>query len=125
MDKPAGAPLLLGVDQALVRRTQTARRLRSTFLSAELFTDPAWDMLLELFARELGEESISASEICAVAGVGASSARRWLEALEEKGLIERASQARNDNDDWIKLSAKGSAQMQRYFAAVATTSPPV
>ena len=125
MDKPARAPLLLGVDQALVRRTQTARRLRSTFLPAELFTDPAWDMLLELYARELGDECISASEICAVAGVAASSARRWLEALEEKGLIERASQAGNNNDDWIKLSAQGSAQMQRYFAAVATTSAPI
>ena len=125
MDKPARAPLLLGVTQELVRRTQVVRRLRSTFIAGDLFTDPAWDMLLELFARELGGEPSRASEVCAAAGVGATSARRWLEALGERGLIERVSRAGNDNDEWIQLTAKGSAQMQRYFAAVATTSLPI
>lgn len=115
------SPMGIGVD--LVRRTQTVRRLRSEVIAGDLFSDPAWDMLLELFASELAGKTILAAGLARVANVTERSAYRWIEALHQKGLIILTEPLNGDAK--VLLSNRGSAQMQRYFSAVATISLPL
>ena len=67
------------------------RRAREAFFgtNADLFGEPAWDILLDLFiAHERGVETF-VSDACIGACVPPSTAIRWLAILEERGLIER------------------------------------
>ena len=72
-----------------VRALLKLRRNRDRFFDASLFADPAWDILLELYASSLGQYRMSVSSLCAGAGVPATTALRWINHLEEKGLISR------------------------------------
>jgi hypothetical protein len=51
-----------------------ARRLRERLLPAGLFADPAWDMLLDLYAAEIEEQPVSVTSACIAAAAPATTA---------------------------------------------------
>jgi hypothetical protein len=61
------------------------RRRRSAVFGEGLFSDPAWDILLELFAAELGGRSLGLADLAHIAP--RSTLARWLSALEERRLV--------------------------------------
>ncbi|MXP27457.1 hypothetical protein GRI58_01300 [Porphyrobacter algicida] len=63
-------------DPRLVRQIIAQRRLRDELLGAELFADPAWDMLLDLTAARAEHKRVSASTLCIAAAVPATMALR-------------------------------------------------
>src|SRR5690349_4592411 len=73
----------------LVRYVRKSRALRRRFLNADLFGEPAWDILLDLYAAHLKQTRLTLGSICAASGVPHTTAVRWLKALEEKCLVER------------------------------------
>lgn len=101
-----------------VRSILRARICRQEFLKAALFAEPAWDMLLELFARELEHQRASVSQLCGASGVPETTAHRWIENLEKEGLIVRRDDQFDGRRVWVSLSSKGSEAMQRYFEAL-------
>lgn len=101
-----------------IRSVLKARICRKDFLNTKLFSDPAWDLLLELFALELEHRRVSVSELCRASGVPETTAVRWIRNLEEEGLIERRDDHLDARRVWVTLSAKGSSAMQRYFEAL-------
>lgn len=108
--------------EALIRRVQKARKIRADFFGENLFADPAWDMLLELYANDLAQQRVSVSSASDAAGVPLSTSLRWMAALEERGLIERKSDPLDGRRVWISLTALGASLMHRYFTAAAITS---
>ncbi len=79
------------VSEGEVRTILKMRRVRNQFFDDELFADPAWDMLLELYAAELGQQRISVGKLCNSAAVTATTALRWIGTLENKGQMEAAA----------------------------------
>ena len=59
VDEIASTPVVRTPNQAVsekaVRAIIKQRRNRDRFFDAQLFADPAWDILLELYAAELGQ----------------------------------------------------------------------
>lgn len=78
------------------RRTEAAlqlyaiRRERSRFFPDDLFAEPAWDMLLILYWAEMEQVRLTVSNVCEAAQVPATTALRWINGLEEEGLILRS-----------------------------------
>lgn len=103
---------------AEVRGTIRARRMRDAFFDGPLFADPAWDMLLDLFAAEIEHTRVSVSSLCIAAAVPGTTALRWIGTLSDAGLVERRDDPFDRRRAFISLSAKGTAAMQNYFAAV-------
>jgi DNA-binding MarR family transcriptional regulator len=68
-----------------------ARRLRGRFFDSQLFADPAWDMLLELYAADLKGVRISVTQLCIGAAVPPTTALRWMRSLEQQGLLGRSA----------------------------------
>lgn len=101
-----------------IRAAIRARRLREGFFSGGLFEDPAWDMLLDLFAAELEGGRVSVSSLCIAAAVAPTTALRWIGRLAAEGLIERRPDPRDRRRAFIALSAQGSAAMRGYVAAL-------
>ena len=71
--------------QAQLQCVMEMRRRRSAVFGEGLFSDPAWDILLELFAAELDGRGLGLPDLAHIAP--RSTLARWLTALEERGLV--------------------------------------
>jgi hypothetical protein len=100
-----------------IRAVIRARRLRAQFFAGELFADPAWDMLLDLFAAWLEQRQVSVSSLCIAAAVPPTTALRWIGTLHDAGLFERQADPSDRRRAYIALSAKGIDGMRNFIAA--------
>jgi len=93
-----------------------ARRRRDSYFSSELFADPAWDMMLELFRCELSQQRISTSSLCIAAAVPATTALRWISTLVSNGLIARRADPYDGRRVYVELTSNALEAMRRYFS---------
>ena len=99
-----------------VRQVIRQRRLRDELFDSELFADPAWDMLLDLYAARLDRSRVSVSSLCIAAAVPATTALRWIKTLTETGLFERKADQHDARRIFVQLSDEATTAMHRYFA---------
>lgn len=111
----ASSEFVLAVSEEAVTDALEAWRERTSYLPGELFSDPAWGMLLELLEAEVQERRVSSSRLCKVSGVSDSTAARWLKALERHGLAVRWADRKCPDKEFVELSRKGSSALRRYF----------
>lgn len=123
--RPAPAGLLQPATVERGRRPNAAdireiiklRRLRDRFFDPELFADPGWDIMLDLYAADGEEQRVSVSSLCIAAAVPPTTALRWITNMTERGLLVR----RQDPDDarrvFIELAETTRAQLDGYFEA--------
>ncbi|MFV0624848.1 hypothetical protein ACBY01_12680 [Sphingomonas sp. ac-8] len=103
---------------AAIRSVIRARRLRAQFFDAQLFADPAWDMLLDLMAARLERASVSVSSLCIAAAVPPTTALRWITTMTEAGLFEREDDPLDRRRAYIALTETAFEGMRGYTAAV-------
>ncbi|WP_010545638.1 hypothetical protein [Sphingomonas elodea] len=101
-----------------IRRVIRARRMRAEFFEGDLFADPAWDMLLDLFAAHLERRQISVSSLCIAAAVPPTTALRWIGTLSSAGLFDRKADPTDRRRAYIVLSETARYGMMRYIGAV-------
>jgi hypothetical protein len=92
-----------------------ARRLRSRFLPGDLFADPAWDMMLDLFHAGLMQRRVSVSTLCSESGVPPTTALRWMTALVERRLFVRRADPHDGRRFFVELAPAMSEAMKQYF----------
>ena len=100
-----------------VRAIRRARDRRTQFF-AGLFGDPAWDMLLELYAAELEQRRLSIGDLCNGSGVPGTTGLRWIDVFERRGLISKRSDPLDARRVHVSLSPDASTLMNAYFASV-------
>lgn len=100
-----------------VRAAIRSRRLREQFFAETLFGDPAWDMLLDLFAAALEQRQVSVSSLCIAAAVPPTTALRWIGTMHDAGLFERCADPSDRRRAYIALSQKGLDGMRNYASA--------
>ena len=106
-DEPHGPD---GVTEDHVLSILAARRGREASFGRELFADPAWDIMLELYAAKLGDRRMTLLDIARLIDIPPSTITRWLAALERRGMVASSTQA---GRDWVDLSEEGIAAMRR------------
>ena len=89
-----------------------ARRGREASFGRELFSDPAWDILLELYAAHLGRRAMSIQELAVAIDIAPTTIARWIAALTARGLVateldELSSRVR------VSLSDDGKSKMKK------------
>jgi DNA-binding MarR family transcriptional regulator len=94
------------------------RRLRGRHLDDELFREPAWDMLLDLFIQKERGRRPSVKGVCLASNVPATTALRWIGWLESEGLIERQRDERDRRRIFIALSRTGHSAIRQYLLDV-------
>lgn len=106
------------ISAAELRQTIRARRLRDQMLGDGLFEDPAWDMMLDLYAAHLERAQVSVSSLCIAAAVAPTTALRWIARLTDAGLFERNPDPFDRRRAFMALSATTLAQLTGYFQAL-------
>jgi DNA-binding MarR family transcriptional regulator len=102
----------------LARSIQSARRIRNSLWNVELFADPAWDLLLDLYVRHLESRRTGISAACDAANVPMTTALRWIGKLEQEGLAIRLQDWRDGRRTLVSLTDDGVQRMDRYFEAL-------
>lgn len=94
------------------------RRMREQYFPADLFADPAWDMLLDLYAAWLERQPVSVSSLCIAAAVPATTALRWIKTMTDAGLFLREDDPHDGRRIFIALAEGASDALGRYFEAL-------
>ena len=102
---------------ALARHTYALRRRRHRFLSPDLFGEPTWDILLDLFIAAHEGRRVPTTSACIGAHVPPTTALRWLRILEARGLVEREEDGRDGRRTFVRLSKRGVAAMSGFMQA--------
>jgi DNA-binding MarR family transcriptional regulator len=117
--KSSDAPQnVISVEAGSVHRVIQIRRQRKKYLPADLFADPAWDMLLDLLHSELIYKRVSVSSLSLAANVPATTARRWIKLLVEQRLIVRQPDPADGRRVFVELNPDVSKSLRQYFAEV-------
>jgi hypothetical protein len=107
------------VTVAQVRAVIKARRARERYFAAELFSDPAWDMMLDLMAARLEGRAVSVSSLCIAATVPTTTALRWIRNLCDSGMFERRLDPHDARRALVQLSEPTAQAMLGYLAELA------
>lgn len=108
-----------------IRQMIRARRTRDQYFAAELFADPAWDILLDLMAARLEGRDVGVSSLCIAAAVPPTTALRWISAMTEQGLLVRVADADDRRRVFIRLSADAAERMEACLSALQRSTAPV
>ena len=121
-ERMAGPPIepICGqaVSEQYIRNMLKLRRNRDRFFDNDLFADPAWDILLELYASALAQFRVSISNLCIASAVPSTTALRWINQLENQGLVVRRNDPTDGRRCFIMLSEKALEAMNAYFRTV-------
>lgn len=120
---------LLGASQASTRLQRevygefarqayaTRRRRAVIFKNSELFGEPAWDILLDLYIAHVEDKPVSVSSACIGSAAPPTTGLRWLGVLSDQGLILREHDPEDQRRILVRLTEKGLAAMDEYFAS--------
>lgn len=111
------------VDVAFIRSIIRARRLRDQFFPAEIFADPAWDMLLDLMAARIEGGRVAVSSLCIAAAVPPTTALRWIGTMTEHGFFVRSADPEDRRRVYIELSDDAARAMGAYLRALRRMGP--
>lgn len=129
VDQMTDAPVVRSGEQPVteqeVRSLLKLRRNRDRFFDTDLFADPAWDMLLELYAASISQIRTSVGGLCVAAAVPQTTALRWIGHLEDKGMILRRPDPTDGRRHYLMLSPAALASMNAYFRTVPEAQPVV
>lgn len=101
----------------LARKTYAARRRRAAiFGQADLFGEPAWDILIDLYINHVESKDVSVSSACIGSAAPATTGLRWLGVLAENDLVLREHDPDDQRRVLVRLTERGLEAMDRYFA---------
>jgi CheY-like chemotaxis protein/DNA-binding MarR family transcriptional regulator len=101
--------------RAALGELKTMRRLRSQYFPAELFSDPCWEMLLDLYDAALAGAEVTVTSLGAASGVPQTTALRRMETLQAHNLIVRTEDKTDKRRTIIRLSDTGMQAVENFF----------
>ena len=105
---------------ALARKLYALRRKRAAiFGEADLFGEPAWDILLDLYIAHGEDKPVSVSSACIGSAAPSTTGLRWLGVLVDTRLVLREHDPADQRRVLVRLSDEGKAAMERFLAAAA------
>ena len=106
LDVPAG-----GLDNARVIAAWalSLRRVRDKLLGQDLFGEPAWEILLAIYAVDDSGTGLTAQELASHVNCSGANMTRWLRILVDRQLVDSASQSEGQR---YSLAARAMSLME-------------
>jgi DNA-binding MarR family transcriptional regulator len=102
------------------RAALVARKERRRHFAASMFSESGWDMLLTLYIAESEGDALKIGELTRRSGVSATTVFRWLNYLEEQGLVNSVAAPSDVGPTPIKLTEQAIESLDAYFATIPT-----
>ena len=123
-DESAGSALPGALHQAIrsqreqlvshARRILTLRRKRTKRFGKAMFSEPAWEMLLLLYATQDAEQ-LTVSRLALLSGASKATALRWIEYLVGQNWIERKLHPTDKRATFVSMTEKGKDALDAYL----------
>ena len=97
-----------------VRTMIRMRRQRDALFAAELFADPAWDMMLDLLAARIERIRVAVSSLCIASAVPPTTALRWIKTLTDMGIFRRIADPTDGRRVFIELSDEAAKSVLNF-----------
>lgn len=97
------------------------RQLRMQQFDKAIFGEPAWDILLVLYASENGPRQ-TINRLVGAIGSSRTTALRWLDYLERQELVRRESHPTDRRTAFFELTEKGTERLDQYFTQILAKS---
>ena len=123
-----GAPFIAGfatehVEPRVAERAAAAlkaRQLRSSIFGCAIFGEPAWDMLIALYVTQSEGRPVTVSGLAEWTQCPQTTALRWLNILEGKGLIDRTAHPTDKRMHLVDLTGCGREALETFFSVAPT-----
>ena len=112
------------VSAEAVSRVIKARQERSRYLPQHLFSEPNWDMLLDLLHAEISFRRVTVTDLCIASGVPSTTALRYLKSMVQQGMITRRADHLDGRRNFVELTPEFSNALRLYFAEVVEAQAP-
>lgn len=99
----------------LAQSMYEARELRSNYFDDDLFGEPAWDILTDLFVHMDRGRQVSVTSACIASRVPPTTALRWVGVLMDRGLIERVPDPVDRRRAFLQLSQPALLKLNSYL----------
>lgn len=114
-----GSPTLPSGENAKARhglacQIVASRRARAALFPNDIFDEPAWDILLQLYCAMGKDEMMTAQAFGRSSLSPRSTVERWVKHLVERDLVEYVS-GTGKVDCKLRLSENGIARLDAYF----------
>jgi hypothetical protein len=100
------------------RDYRNRRKREAIFKKPDLFGEPAWDMLVDLFIASEEGTLISVPSLCIASGVPSTTALRWIVILEQEKLIMRTPDPNDQRRVFLSLTDMAKTHLQALFELV-------
>jgi DNA-binding MarR family transcriptional regulator len=97
------------------RQIRFSRDLRQKSFDRNIFGEPAWDILLALYTIDGDQRRLNIRELAKLSSLALTTVLRWLDYLEEQGLIGRKPNPFDQRMIDVELSNKGRTAMDCYL----------
>ncbi|MEI6200468.1 MAG: response regulator [Enhydrobacter sp.] len=101
--------------RAALGALREVRKIRRKHLPEELFSDPCWEMLLDLYESHLTMADVTVTGLGVMSGVPLSTALRRIHELQNHGLIDRVDDSTDRRRTYVKLTDKGLDAVDSFF----------
>ena len=91
------------------------RLRRAQFFKPDLFADPAWDMMLDIFIAEAEGRETPVMNLCLSSQVPETTTLRWVKTLEHSGIFVRNKDDHDQRRVLVRLSATAAKAMAAYL----------
>lgn len=98
-----------------VRALLAARRARETLFGKTMFGEPAWEMLLLLYLAA-SESRRTLGQLGKLAGASKSTTLRWIDYLDQHGLVRREPHPTDKRAVFVELTEKGRQSLDLYLS---------
>lgn len=94
------------------------RRIRDKLFPHDLFSEPAWDMILDLFINKVNGRRPRVKSVCIASCAPMSTALRWIGLLESEGFLVRGPDEKDKRSQLLELSEMGLATVRRFLTKI-------
>jgi DNA-binding MarR family transcriptional regulator len=105
---------LADVARSIIRE----RKRRSTYFEQLTFSDPMWEILLDLFVSEVSRRRISVSSACLASDVAPTTALRYIAHLTKMGVLARANDHSDGRRTFLNLTPVAQGAMRSYLSDI-------
>lgn len=109
------------VHPSVLKSIIKARRNRQKYFEGDLFSDPSWDILLELTAAHIENRRESVTSVAIAASVPASTAIRKIRELSDRGLLKRWTDPTDARRIFVALTDDAAKRMLAMLASAENT----